>query len=164
MNELDDKNRLLAELLSQEEELSFRDFTFEDAWGVGNEFARLANLRSLPVAGSIFLGEQRVFHVALKGASSDSNSWIDRKCNLVMRFGHSSLAVKTQFEIRGKNFDLDSQLSLKRYSAFGGSFPIIVNNLRVGCLGISGLPHFEDHALTVEVLRNFKAFSKGKFH
>lgn len=162
MNELDDKNQLLAQLLSQEEEVSFRDFTFEDAWVLGNEFARLANLRSLPVAGSIFLGQQRVFHVALKGASSDSNSWIDRKCNVVMRFGHSSLAVKTQFETRGKNFDLDSHLSLKKYSAFGGGFPIVVNNLRVGCLGISGLPHLEDHALTVEVLRNFMAFSKKK--
>lgn len=155
MKEQEEKARFLKLLLSQEDRLRFDNFTYEDSWALGNEFVRLATLRALPVAASILLGEQRVFHVALRDTSADNDSWIDRKCRVVSKFGHSSLMVRTQFEVRGKNFDLDSRLDLVEYSAFGGGFPIFVGERVVGVLGISGLAHIDDHSLAFEVIENF---------
>ena len=155
MKGYEEKNRFLETLLSQEERLQFSKFTYEDAWAVGNELVRLATMRALPIAASVMLGEHKVFHVAMRGSSADNNSWVDRKCRVVSRFGHSSLAVRTQYESRGKDFDIDSRLNPGEYSAFGGGFPIIVGDSRMGILGISGLPHLDDHSLAVEVLDNY---------
>jgi uncharacterized protein (UPF0303 family) len=161
MKKYEEKSRFLETLLSQEERLKFDNFTYEDAWEVGNELVRLATMRTLPVAATVMLGEHRVFHVALRGSSADNNSWVDRKCRVVSRFGHSSLAVRTQYESRGKHFDVDSHLNLREYSAYGGGFPIIVGDSRVGILGISGLAHLDDHSFAVEVLDNFMNRLKG---
>jgi uncharacterized protein (UPF0303 family) len=155
MTEYEEKSRFLEILFAQEEKLHFVKFTYEDAWVAGNELMRLATMRALPIAATIMIGEQRVFHVALRGSCADNNSWLDRKCRVVSRFGHSSLAVRTQYESRGKNFDVDSHLNPRKYSAFGGGFPIIVGDSRVGVLGVSGLLHLDDHSFAIEVLDNF---------
>ena len=142
----------LATLLEQERDIQFAAFTHADAWTVGSHLVELASERLHPVAIAIMLGDQRVFHAGLPGASADNDDWLERKFRVVRRFGHSSLAVGTDFRSRGANFDVDSRLNVSDYAAHGGAFPIRVNGMQVGVVGVSGLPQREDHALVIEAL------------
>ena len=62
----------LAELTAEEEELQFRSFTNDDAWTLGSALVSAARAASAPVAIEITLNSQRLFHVALTGATSDN--------------------------------------------------------------------------------------------
>jgi uncharacterized protein (UPF0303 family) len=142
----------LDELLKQERDIRFTSFSHDDAWAVGAHLVQLASERSLPVAVAIMLGDQRVFHAGLAGASADNDEWLERKFRVVRRYGHSSLAVGTRFRVDGRDFDSDSRLDTALYAAHGGAFPIIVQGSIVGIAGVSGLRQRDDHALVVEAL------------
>ena len=148
-----DDHAQLRTLLEQERTLQFTAFSPDDAWALGSRLRELAAARSLPVAIAIVLGEQRVFHTGLAGASADNDGWLERKFAVVRRYGHSSLAVGTEFRSRGLDFDRDSRLDPARFAAHGGAFPLFVGGAIVGIVGVSGLPQLEDHALVVEALR-----------
>lgn len=150
-------NALLEKLLQQERDLRFDSFGYDDAFELGMLLVRLARERGHPVAVEVTLGEQRVFHVALSGSSADNDDWLERKARVVRRFGHSSLAVRTQFEGAGRDFDRDSRLDPHRFAAHGGCFPLRVGETPVGVVGVSGLAQVDDHALVVEALREFSS-------
>lgn len=152
MTDHSDAQAFLALLLEQERTIQFDSFGHSDAWTLGCDLVRLATERELPVAIAIALGDQRAFHAGLAGASADNDDWLERKFRVVRRFGHSSLAVGTDFLSRGKNFEVDSRLSATHYAAHGGAFPILVRGSMVGIAGVSGLPQRDDHALVVEAL------------
>ena len=76
---------------------------------------------------------------------------------VVRHFGHSSLAVRTQFQTAGRDFDRDSRLDPRQFSAHGGCFPLIVGGVLAGVAGVSGLAQVHDHALVVEALREYSA-------
>jgi uncharacterized protein (UPF0303 family) len=152
MTDHSDAQAFLALLLEQERTIQFDSFGHSDAWTLGCDLVRLATERALPVAIAIALGDQRAFHAGLAGASADNDDWLERKFRVVRRFGHSSLAVGTDFVSRGKNFEVDSRLSVTHYAAHGGAFPILVRGSMVGIAGVSGLPQRDDHALVVEAL------------
>ncbi|WP_104081954.1 heme-degrading domain-containing protein [Cryobacterium sp. Y11] len=142
----------LTPLLEQESALQFDSFGHDAAWELGSRLRALAAERSLPVAIVIMLGDQRVFHAGLAGASADNDAWIERKFAVVRRYGHSSLAVGEEFRSRGLDFDRDSRLDPAVFAAHGGAFPLRVRGLVVGIVGVSGLPELDDHALVVEAL------------
>ena len=143
----------LQTLLEQERTLQFDAFSHDDAWALGTRLRTLAAARALPVAISIVLGDQRVFHTGLAGASADNDGWLERKFAVVRRYGHSSLAVGTECRSRGVDFDIDARLDPTRFAAHGGAFPLFVRGSIVGVVGVSGLPQLDDHALVVEALR-----------
>jgi uncharacterized protein (UPF0303 family) len=143
----------LTQLLEQESTLQFDLFGHDNAWALGTQLRALAVGRSLPVAIVIVLGDQRVFHAGLPGASADNDGWIERKFAVVRRYGHSSLAVGEEFRSHGLDFDLDSRLDPARFAAHGGAFPLRVRGSLVGIVGVSGLPELDDHDLVVEALR-----------
>ena len=143
----------LQTLLEQERTLQFDAFRHDDAWALGTRLRTLAAGRSLPIAIGILLGDQRVFQAGLAGASADNDGWLERKFAVVRRYGHSSLAVGTEFRTRGCDFDTDSRLDPARFAAHGGAFPLLVRGSLVGMVGVSGLPQLDDHALVVEALR-----------
>jgi len=147
----------LAELHQQERELRFDSFGYDEAWQLGLLLVRLGRERSHPIAVEITLGEQRVFHVALPGASADNDDWLERKARVVRRFGHSSLAVQAWFRAGGRDFDRDSRLDPRQFAAHGGCFPLVVGDVLVGVVGVSGLAQVDDHALVIEALREFAA-------
>ena len=142
----------LQTLLEQERTLQFDAFSHDDAWMLGTRLRALAAEQALPVAIAITLGDQRVFHAGLAGASADNDGWLERKFAVVRRYGHSSLAVGVEFRSRGVDFDVDSRLDPTRFAAHGGAFPLFVRGLIVGMVGVSGLPQLDDHALVVEAL------------
>jgi uncharacterized protein (UPF0303 family) len=144
------------ELLAQEEDLVFAGFTPDDAWALGSLLVELARERALPVAIDIRRGDHQLFHHARPGTAPDNDSWIERKNNVVRRFGHSSLLVGQRHRDRGTTFEEAGGLPRETYAAHGGAFPITVRGAGViGTVTVSGLPQVEDHALVVEALRRF---------
>lgn len=146
----------LDELRAQEDRLVFDAFDEATAWQVGTAVREAA--AGLPVAISVRRNGQRLFHTALPGASADNDGWLDRKCAVVDRYGHSSLLVGEQFRAGGSTFEESSRLDPARFAAHGGAFPVLVRG--TGCVGtvaVSGLPQLEDHALVVRVLTAFLA-------
>ena len=152
MSDQDDAKDFHATLLEQERDIQFESFDHDDAWAVGSMLRGWASEQNLPVAIAIMLGEQRAFHAGLPGSSADNDWWLGRKFRVVNHFGHSSLAVGTDFKARGLTFETDSGLDFEQYAAHGGAFPLIVGGSIVGVVGVSGLAQREDHALVVKAL------------
>jgi len=149
---------LLAELLSQEEELQFRAFRNDDALSLGMKLVNRAKADGKSVTVDICRNGQQLFHCALPGTSADNDAWIRRKNNVVNRYGHSSFYVGTLFRAKNTTFEQSSRLDIDQYAAHGGAFPVIVRNVGVvGTVTVSGLPQEEDHRLVVDVLREFLA-------
>jgi uncharacterized protein (UPF0303 family) len=152
----DGVTRTSAELLAQEESLVFAGFTHDDAWRLGSLLVELARERDLPVAIDIRRGDQQLFHHARPGTSPDNDSWIERKSNVVRRFGHSSLLIGQRHRDRGTTFEEATGLPRATYAAHGGAFPITVAGAGViGVVTVSGLPQIDDHSLVVEALQRF---------
>ncbi|KQS69342.1 heme-degrading domain-containing protein [Modestobacter sp. Leaf380] len=143
----------LDELHAQEDRLVFDAFDEATAWQVGSALRDAALAEGLPVAVSVRRNGQRLFHCALPGASADNDGWLDRKCAVVDRYGHSSLLVGERFRAEGSSFEDSARLDPRVYAAHGGAFPVLVRG--TGCVGtvaVSGLPQLADHALVVRVL------------
>ncbi|CAA9460766.1 MAG: hypothetical protein AVDCRST_MAG38-33 [uncultured Solirubrobacteraceae bacterium] len=152
---------LLAELLAQERELVLESFDNDDAWELGSMLVAAARAGSHGVTVDIRRGEQQLFHAALDGTSADNDAWIERKSNVVRRFGHSSFYVGRECEAAGASLEDRFFVDPREYSAHGGAFPIAVRGAgMVGTVTVSGLPQADDHRLVVAVLRDF-ARSRG---
>jgi uncharacterized protein (UPF0303 family) len=148
----------LAELLGQEQRLVFEHFDHQSAWDLGAAMRTSALAEELPIAISIRRNGHRLFHAALPGSSADNDSWLERKCAVVDRFGHSSYYVGCQFRAGGGSFDVDSRLDVGRFAAHGGAFPLIVRSAGcVGTIAVSGLPQRDDHAFVVAAIESFLA-------
>ena len=136
-----------------EELPEFDRFDHDDAWRIGSALVERCRREGLPVVISITLGAQRVFHVALPGATADNDSWVDRKANVVRRFDRSSLEVERHYDI--PNFpDFYTVFGIARqdYAPGEGAIPIRVRGSQVGVLSISGLESGGDHDLAVSGL------------
>ena len=145
---------LLERLVAEESELQFDRFTLDDAWALGGRLRAAAAEAGHPVAIAIWFGQQRVFHVALPGATADNDGWLDRKHRVAQRFGRASLLVGEEFRAKGEDFDVHSRLDPTEFAAHGGVVPIRIRDVGViGAVGVSGLPEVADHDLVVEQLR-----------
>ncbi|WP_258368420.1 heme-degrading domain-containing protein [Curtobacterium sp. MCBD17_013] len=151
----------LERLLAEERELEQERFDLDDAWAVGSWLRATAIERGLGVAVAVAFGEQRVFHVATPGSGAVNDAWLDRKFRVVRHFGHSTLAVRTQYEADGTTFRDSSALDPLLYQAAGGGFPLRVRGALVGVLGVSGLEMHADHELVVEALRAHRSASSA---
>ena len=144
----------VADLAAEEEELQFTSFTNDDAWELGTALVEFARREGAPVAIHISRNHQRLFHVALAGATPDNDSWIERKTRVVNRFGHSSLYMRQAAVERGTTFEEQFGLDPLGYAAHGGAVPVIVRAVGpVGVVVVSGLPQLDDHRLVISALR-----------
>ena len=130
-------------------------FGHDDAWRVGSALVERCRAQDLPVVISITLGEQRVFHAALPGATADNDHWVARKARVVRRFDRSSLAVGELYRVaEHPEFFEAFGLARAEFAPDGGAVPIRVRGTQVGVLGISGLESRADHDLAVSALRD----------
>ena len=143
-------------LLRQEEELQFSGFTNADAIRLGEIIIRIGIDESLPIVVDIHRSGQQLYHCALAGTSIDNDAWVDRKRRVAERFGHSSALVGVRLAASGKSLSERHCIDPQKYSALGGSFPIIVRSVGVvGSVTVSGLTQEEDHELAVRGIREF---------
>jgi uncharacterized protein (UPF0303 family) len=150
------QQELIAEIEAQEQELVFTRFDNTDAWKLGCAMVAAANERGLPVAIDIRRSGQQLFHASLAGTTADNDAWIDRKVNVVNRFGASSYLVGRRLAAKGTELDEALGVEPIRFAAHGGAFPVrIINVGIVGTVTVSGLPQSEDHAFVTEMIRTF---------
>jgi uncharacterized protein (UPF0303 family) len=81
---------LLEDLLQQEEEIQFTSFDNNVAFAVGTALVDAARRKGKGVTIDIVRNGQQLFHFAMQGTSRDNDIWVQRKNNVVNRFGHSS--------------------------------------------------------------------------
>jgi uncharacterized protein (UPF0303 family) len=151
-----DQHELIAQLEAQEQELVFRRFDNSDAWILGSALVAAATDRALPVTIDIRRHGHQLFHVALAGTTADNDAWIERKVNVVNRFGASSYLVGRRLAASGTALDESLGVDPTRFAAHGGAFPIRIADVGVvGTVTVSGLPQSEDHAFVTEMIRVF---------
>jgi uncharacterized protein (UPF0303 family) len=133
-------------------------FDLDSAWLIGMTLATNCREQRLPVTISIQLGMHRVFHAALPGTSADNDSWVERKSQVVRRFGCSSQEVHARYVgDDADKFFTTFALSPAQYAPWGGAVPIRVRGSMIGVLAVSGLESSEDHELALSALRSAEA-------
>jgi uncharacterized protein (UPF0303 family) len=152
-----DPDRFLERLGRLQASLRLDSLDLEDTWQLGVSLRQAALEAKLPVAIDIRLGEQKVFHAALPGASADNDGWAARKSAVAARFNDSSLAVGVQFDRDHGGFDQAARLPRGDYAAHGGAVPLQLRaGLVVGVAAVSGLPAIHDHALVAAAISELK--------
>ncbi|MBO6893907.1 MAG: heme-degrading domain-containing protein [Roseibium sp.] len=152
---LSDKE-LVEQTLEQEQRLVFNEFGLDLAHQVGLELLNRGKDGTLPIAFDVTRNGQCVFHCALHGATQDNAAWIQRKNNVVNRFGHSSLHMGAACRLSGMSIEEKFHLPPNQFADHGGGFPIHVRGAGIiGTVTVSGLPQIDDHELVVSVLEMF---------
>jgi uncharacterized protein (UPF0303 family) len=155
----DDNHQLISSLEAQEQRLVFSSFDNAEAWQLGSAMVAAAIERSLPVTIDIRRHGQQLFHVALPGTTADNDSWIERKVNVVNRFGASSYLVGRRLAASGTALDQELGVEPGLFAAHGGAFPIRIRQVGVvGSVTVSGLPQADDHAFVVEMIEAFLGY------
>ena len=145
---------VLADVADLEAEFSRFRFTAMDheaAVALGEDLVRRSRAKGWPMAVSVKLGDHEVFHVALPGATPINDNWIRRKRNLIELTGEPTFLVGQRLAAEGKTLD-DLNLDEVDFAPAGGGYPLIVNDVVVGSVIVSGVPQQDDHALVVEAL------------
>ncbi len=145
---------VLADVADLEAEFARFRFTAMDheaAVALGEDLVRRSRVKGWPMAVSVKLGDHEVFHVALPGATPINDNWIRRKRNLIELTGEPTFLVGQRLAAEGKTLD-DLNLDEVDFAPAGGGYPLIVNDVVVGSVIVSGVPQQDDHALVVEAL------------
>ena len=149
---------LLNELLQQEEEIQFGSFDNDMAFVIGLALVDAARSKDKGVTIDIARNGQQLFHFAMQGTSHDNGVWVQRKNNVVNRFGHSSFYMGISLQSKGQTMEEKYLISSSEFAAHGGAFPLIIQGVGVvGTITVSGLPQEEDHELVVTTLKKFLA-------
>ncbi|NTW40784.1 MAG: hypothetical protein HGA44_13030, partial [Cellulomonadaceae bacterium] len=121
------------ELDAEVRALDLDRFGHAEAWDLGNLIMDLAQQRDLSLSAAIWLGEQRVFHVARAGTSADNDGWMQRKCAVVRRYDAPSIVVAARWRAHGITtpepwLGLDPAV----HALAGGGVPVRVHGSTVG--------------------------------
>jgi uncharacterized protein (UPF0303 family) len=155
-------NYTLFKLKKEEEFLTLLSLDIDEALEIGEIAKSIAQLRKLPVAIQVRIGDWIIYHASLPGSKIENLWWIDRKAKVVLLKHHSTLYEKVSAEERGVNWYKENNLLDETHAIHGGGLPLITKVQGfVGALLISGLPQVEDHLFGVEVLTEYLA-RKGK--
>ena len=147
-----------AQLLTEEQMLTLPFLDLTGALEIGEIAKSLGQIKNLPIAVEVRLGDWIIYHASLPGSKSENQWWIDRKARVVMLKHHSTLYERVSAEERGVDWHKENNVEDETHAIHGGGLPLITKNEGfVGILLISGLPQVEDHLLGVEVLTEFLA-------
>ena len=147
-----------TQLLHEEQILTLPSLDLTEALEIGEIVKSLGQVRNLPIAVEVRLGDWIIYHVSLAGSTPDNDWWMTRKARVVMLKHHSTMYERVSAEERGVDWHKENNLLDETHAIHGGGLPLITKNEGfVGMLLISGLPQVEDHLLGVEVLTEFLA-------
>ncbi|WP_171903855.1 heme-degrading domain-containing protein [Cellulosilyticum sp. I15G10I2] len=147
---------LQQQIIKQEELLRFEHFSNEDALEIGMLLIEKAKSRNAAVAIDISINGYQVFRYGFKGTNAHNDKWLKRKINTVNTVHKSSLHVFTILQEKEQDLLKDWFLDPMEYACMGGGFPIHIKETGIiGCIGVSGLPHLEDHQMIVDVLCDY---------
>ena len=148
--------RVLTELLAEQESLQFTRFGFDEAYAIGQDLVEHARRERLAVTVDVMVSGQQLFHAALPGTAPDNDQWVIRKNRVVGRFFRSSYYIAKQLEAKGQTIEAVYGVPSADFAPFGGAVPITVRGTGVvGTVTVSGLPHQDDHRMVVEAMRRY---------
>ncbi|KAL5608864.1 hypothetical protein ACKRZS_009718 [Fusarium odoratissimum] len=155
----------LEELKADCDSFTFKSFTTEDAFVLGNLlYARLYPyaVEGKPTVISIALANtsQVVFQtVTGPGTAPDNEQWVRRKRNTVLRFGNSTWFMHNKF--KGDEVAFAAKYAIADsnkgdYAIHGGAIPIRVQGVEgiVAVVVVSGLKQDEDHGAIADVIKS----------
>ena len=146
------------QLLNEEQILTLPSLDLSSSLEIGEIAKTLGQLRNLPIAIEVRLGNWTIYHVSLPGSTPENDRWVSRKARTVILKHHSTMYERVSAEERGVDWHKENNLPDETHAIHGGGLPLITKNEGfVGVLLISGLPQVEDHLLGVEVLTEFLA-------
>ena len=148
------------DLLAEEAELVLTALTNKEAVELGECVVKIAREKKLPIATRVYIGDWIAFHASLPGSDAENDRWMARKVRTVAAKGHSSMCLRILAEEAGiaeKDWYAQNNLAESDHAIHGGAFPLRVNGVHVGTVGVSGIPQAEDHGLAVAGLREFLA-------
>lgn len=129
-------------------------FDADVAWRIGRALRDRAEAEGQRIAIEVSRPGQQLFYCAMPGVAPDSTAWIRRKRNVVERFHKSSLLMKLLADQTQRNLHQRYSLDPDDYGATGGGVPIVVSGSGcIGCVTISGMNQFDDHAWGVDAIR-----------
>ena len=147
-----------SQLLYEEQILTLPALDTMGALEIGEIAKELGELRELPIAVEVRIGDWIIYNASLSGSTSENQLWIDRKARVVLLKHHSTLYERVSAEERGVDWHKENNLLDQTHAIHGGGLPLITKGEGfVGVLLVSGLPQVEDHLLGVEVLTEFLA-------
>ena len=146
------------QLLNEEQILTLPSLDLSSALEIGEIAKTLGQLKNLPIAIEVRLGNWTIYHASLPGSTPENDWWMSRKARTVMLKHHSTMYERVSAEERGVDWHKENNLLDETHAIHGVGLPLITKNEGfVGVLLISGLPQVEDHLLSVEVLTEFLA-------
>ena len=145
-------------LLEEQDRLTLPSLSVADALEIGQIAKKFGELRNLPIAIEVRLGDWIVYHASLPGSTVENQGWVDRKARVVLLKHHSTMFERVSAQERGVDWHRENGLLGETHAIHGGGLPLITEGDGfVGILLISGLPQVEDHLFGVEVLTEFLA-------
>lgn len=157
------QEKVLEELLAEQEALQFARFGFDEAYAIGQDLVEHARRERLAVTIDVAVGGQQLFHAALPGTAPDNDQWVIRKNRVVGRFFRSSYYIARLLEAKGQTIEAAFGVPSADFAPFGGAVPITVRGTGVvGAVTVSGLPHQDDHRMVVEAMRRFLEKTKER--
>ena len=138
------------QLLNEEQILTLPSLDLSSALEIGEIAKTFGQLRNLPIAIEVRLGNWTVYHVSLPGSTPENDWWVSRKARTVILKHHSTMYERVSAEERGVDWHKENNLPDETHAIHGGGLPLTTKNEGfVGVLLISGLPQVEDHLLCV---------------
>lgn len=139
----------MDKLLQLEEELSFQQFTHENAYQFGQNVLEIVKTEHYkPVRIRVRYEDDIIFQYLMDGKKGEE--WLNRKERTVLESQHSSLYVYENQK------DYSYMIDNENYAVCGGGFPLIVQGQIKGVFCVSGLRHDEDHDLIIKALKRLK--------
>jgi uncharacterized protein (UPF0303 family) len=142
-------------LVKQEKDLVFPHFNSEVAYEIGMMLINRAKKEKKTIAASVTVCKQNIFHYAMDGLGPDADNWLRRKSNIVYEYHMSSLRLGVKLAQEGLDLAFHGR-NPHDFMTNGGAFPIIVKGAGViGVIGVTGLPHLDDHEYIVTAITDY---------
>lgn len=145
----EEHRRRADEIAAEEGTLDFARFGFEDALAIGRHAIAHA---PAPVIVRVVVGDLVLFQGAMDGTSVNNQIWLDLKAATVRQYGRSSLWLHHDLRAKGRTLAAVPSTQSPMVD-MGGGVPLMIGGRAVGFVGVSGLPHEDDHALVIAALR-----------
>ena len=159
--------RNVAELAREEKSFTFAHFTCEHAWVIGNILRNTLRSADMSALIHISFASQTLFHSpSLPGIMPDHETWVQRKRNTVLRWGHSTWHMNCQFQGDYKRFAEDHAMSgdeWAKYTIEGGGYPVFVKGVEgcVGAIATARLDAEQTHVVIVKAVEEYKVLRDG---
>lgn len=144
----------IRDLETELADLQLSHFDAAVAWQIGRALHDRAEAEGKRIAIEVSRPGQQLFYCVMPGIAPDSTAWIRRKRNVVERFHKSSLLMKLLADQAQRDMHQRYSLNPDDYGATGGGVPVFVTGSGcIGCVTVSGMTQFDDHAWGAEAIR-----------